>query len=151
MISTLVSLVLAQPSPEPVDGDVVSWGLHAVKWIVEQFASKNYVAAVAGIVMALTFVLKLVLKDRLSSGALPLVSAAIGLVVSVTTSLLTASADTTAMSVVGMIFAGITTGATASGFWSLAGKHIVDFVKSKFGKKEEPAVEQPKAEEKSEG
>lgn len=144
MISTLVSLVLAQPSPQPADGDMISWGLNAIKWIVEQFASKNYVAAVAGIVMILTFATKLVLKDKLSSGALPLVSAAIGLVVSVITSLMTATADTTAMSVIGMIFTGVTTGATASGFWSLAGKHIVDFVKSKFGKKEEPAAEEPK-------
>lgn len=125
----LVNLVLAQPASEP-GTDMVGWALGLVKWIAEQFAAKNYVGAVAAIVMALVFVAKLLLKDKLSSGALPLLSAGLGLLAAVAADLMSAGTGVTGLSVVNILVAGVTTGAMASGFWSLLGKHIVDWTKA---------------------
>lgn len=148
MISLLL-LAQMQPSPEPA-GDVVQWGLSLIKWIAEQFASKNYAAAVAGIVMAIVFVLKLVLKDKLSSGSLPLVSAIVGTVVSGAGALLGATQGMGATAILSILVTGLTTGATASGLWSLVGKRVVDFVKSKFSK-DAVAPTAPATEVKEEG
>lgn len=127
----LFNILAAAPAVEPTD-DVIGWGLGTIKWIAEQFASKNYAAAVAGIVMVLVFLVKLLLKDKLSSGQLPLVSAGIGLVLSLAGALGGAQAGMNWQGILGIVFTGLTTGAMASGFWSLVGKHIADFVKSKL-------------------
>lgn len=136
MLTTMISAVLAQPALEPTD-DMVSWGLGVFKWIAEQFASKNYAAAIAGIVMVLVFALKLVLKEKLKSDALPMVSAGLGLALSLAGALSGAKVDMSVSAILGIVLAGLTTGALASGFWSLAGKRIVDFIKAKFSR---PAV-----------
>lgn len=137
MLSTLI--LSTQIAPEP-SGDAALWLLELVKWVVEQFAAKNYVGAVAAIVMGLTFITKSILKDRLSPTALPLVSTGFGLLASIAGSVAAAGMGATPASVWGIIVTGLTTGAMASGFWSLAGKHLVDLAKnlmSKIGKKEE--------------
>lgn len=148
MLTHVTSLILAQAAPavEPTT-DVVQWGLSLVKWIAEQFASKNYAAAIAGIVMAAVFLVKLFLKDKLSSDALPLVSAGIGLVLSLAGALAGAKADMSATSIMSIVLSGLTTGAMASGFWSLLGKRLVDFVKSKFSKAPTAPSEPAKTEE----
>ena len=145
-MESILQLVMAQPTAEP-GTDMVGWALGLVKWIAEQFAAKNYVGAVAALVMALVFVAKLLLKDKLSSGLLPLLSAGLGLLAAVAAGLMSAGTGMSAAEVVSVVVAGLTTGAMASGFWSLVGRHLVDWTKAladKAPKKDDQAQEPPK-------
>lgn len=137
MLTIITTLILAQPSVEPTT-DTVDWAGSLVKWCIDQVAHKNYVALIAAIVMALTYLAKIVLKDRINSDHLPWISAGLGMMTSLAASLLGVTHGMPLVDVADLCITGLTTGAMASGFWSLVGRRMSDWLDKKFPKIKPP-------------
>lgn len=132
MLSSLFAL-LQIPSPTPT-GDEFGWVLSSAKWVVEQFVAKNYVPAAGMVVMLMVYVFNRFFKGTIKPNHLALVSAAMGVIAAVGTNLLAIAVGSQPTEWLHAIFAGLTLGATASGFWSLVGKWAVERLKIVFGK-----------------
>lgn len=126
MMTNIISIVLsAVPAPMPADGDMFSWLLGSVKWIMEQFAQKNYAPAVAGIIMIATFFFNKFAADKLPVYAKPWISAALGIVMAMVAKVIGMAAGASTPDLLQAILTGFMAGASASGFWSMLGKHFL--------------------------
>lgn len=139
MLISIVLMALGQAPVEPTDGaDVMQWVMSTIQWTVEQFHAKNYLPAVAAIVMVLTFAVKKILGDKLKTEQLALVSAGLGLLTSLATELAGMAMGSGTFDILRAVAGGLLVGPLASGFWSLLGKKI-------FTKKTQPAADASQA------
>lgn len=135
MLTTLMTAVLAQIPPVAPSGDEFSWVLSTLMWIVEQFQHKNYMPAIAMTVMVLVFAFNKFAKDKMKKEHLPLISAAIGVTVACVTNGLALGMGASAKDWASAIVMGLTVGTSASGFWSLFGKWLMDKLSALAAKK----------------
>jgi UDP-N-acetylmuramyl pentapeptide phosphotransferase/UDP-N-acetylglucosamine-1-phosphate transferase len=123
-LSSFFSTLLTQvPSAEP-GTDMFGWLLELLRWVVEQFKQKNYVPGMGGVVMVLVFFARMFLLKRLNSNVLPLVSAGLGVLLACGVNLAGLAVGSQPMDWLSALAMGLTTGAAASGFWSLVGKKL---------------------------
>jgi len=135
----ILSTILAQVSD--IGTDVVVWAIESIKWIVKQFQDKNYGAGVSGVIMVLVFVFNKYFVKSIKPSLLPWVSVAIGILTAIATKLAGMAVGSSTMDWLSAIGMGFVAGATASGLWSLLGKHIVALLQKKFqGNTPDPKV-----------
>jgi drug/metabolite transporter (DMT)-like permease len=127
----MMSTVIAQVTD--IGSDVVAWALASIKWIVQQFNDRNYGAGVAGIIMVLVYVFNRYFVKSIKPSLLPWVSVAIGVLTSIATKLAGLAVGSNTVDWFSAIGMGFVAGATASGLWSLLGKHVVSVLQKKFG------------------
>lgn len=127
MLTNLIPQLLAQlpPLPPPTPGtDTFGWVLQAGQFIVAAFKAHDTAPAIGVLVMVLTWTFNQFFKGKISTAALPFVSAALGVLTSIAANLTALAIGVTPMGWVSAILTGLTTGAAASGFWSLIGKKV---------------------------
>lgn len=126
MLSSLMITVLAQaPSPLPGD-DTFGWILEAMKWMVEQFQSKNYMPATGMMIMVLVFLFNMFFKEKVNKKHLALVSAGVGVLSACAMNLMSLMAGYSSKDWMNAVAMGLTMGAAASGFWSMLGKKVLE-------------------------
>ena len=142
MLSLVPLYILAQTvAPVAVPGDdPVAWLLSMLKWIVEQFQAGNYLPAISGVVMVVIAVFHRFFEDRIPKRWLPLVSAGVGVLTAVALNMLDLALGCNKTDVLHALSTGLMVGSGASGFYSLAGKAIMEKV---FPRAELPAAPVP--------
>jgi drug/metabolite transporter (DMT)-like permease len=107
-----------------ISGDVVEWTLSGIKWIVQKFQAKEYGLGVSGLIMMLVFAFNKYFKKLVPAKALPWVAVGVGVLTAVATKLAGIAMGTPTTEWLTVIGSGVISGATASGLWSLLGKHF---------------------------
>lgn len=121
----LVTTLLSQLPVEPVDGDLTKYVGDMLKFVVEQFQHRNYVPAVASIVVLVTFAVKKIAGDKIKTGQLAIVSTVVALVASLATELAGLAVNAGGFDITRAVVNGLIVGPMASGLYSLLFKQIL--------------------------
>lgn len=125
MLMHLVTTLLSQLPVEPVDGDLTKYVGDMLKFVVEQFQHRNYVPAVASIVVLVTFAVKKIAGDKIKTGQLAIVSTVVALVASLATELAGLAVNAGGFDITRAVVNGLIVGPMASGLYSLLFKQIL--------------------------
>ena len=124
MLSAFIVTLFAQVPVSMPGDDPFGWLLATIKWMIEQFQNHNIAPAVGALIMVLVFLFRLLLESKVNKKWLPWVSAGIGVLLQCAANLAALAAGWTHMDWLSAVLAGLTTGAAASGLWSMLGKTL---------------------------
>lgn len=123
MLASIALFAQAAPSSDP-GADPIAWALNLIKWMVEQFQAHNYAPAVGAAIMLAVWLARKLIGDRLPAKALPWVSMGLGMLFAMGAKLTALAMGMSSMDIIAALVSGAMAGFSASGMWSMFGKHV---------------------------